>query len=117
MGTQSLRVRQYGERVHVITDGRLILDLPWEAALAVSQALRVKGKLAEADAKVQTIITDQAVLTSIGAPLGLSNNKKVLKESYKRAAELKYPQVEISSIVGTPAVHLFPPPKRDPDNA
>ncbi len=66
---------------------------------------------AEADAKVQTIITDQAVLTSVGAPLGLSNNKKVLKESYKRAAELKYPQVEISSIVGTPAVHLFPPPK------
>ena len=116
MGYQSLRVRQYGDRVHVITDGRLILDLPWEAALAVSQALRVKGKLAEAAAKVQTIITDQAVLTAFGAPFGLSNNKKVLKESFKRAQELKYPQVAIESITGTPSVIQQPPPKKDPDN-
>ena len=116
MGYQRLRVRQNGTHVHVIKDGQLVFDMPWEGALALSKALYSVGKLAEADAKVQTIITDQAVLTACGAPLGLSNNKKVLKESFKRAQELKYPQVDIDSIAGTPSVIQRPPPKKDPNN-
>jgi hypothetical protein len=116
MGYQRLRVRQHGTHVHVIKDGQLVFDMPWEGALALSKALYSVGKLAEADAKVQTIITDQAVLTAFGAPFGLSTNKKVLKESFKRAQELKYPQVAIESITGTPSVIQQPPPKKDPDN-
>ena len=116
MGYQRLRVRHHGTHVHVIKDGQLVFDLPWEGALAFSKALHVQGKLAEADAKVDSIITDQAVLTSIGAPLGLSNDPKVLKESYKRAQELKYPQVDIDGIVGAPAVRRTPPPAKDPEN-
>ena len=52
MGYQRLRVRHHGTHVHVIKDGQLVFDLPWEGALAFSKALHVQGKLAEADAKV-----------------------------------------------------------------
>ena len=105
----ALRIRQDGARVHVIKDGVLIIDMPWGAALEVSKSIHQIAKMAETEDQIQQVLKDQAVLTAAGAPFGLSDNSKLLKESYKLANELGYPQVEISSIVGTPAIIQQPP--------
>ena len=101
---ESVRLRQEGTRVHVIKDGTLVLDLPWGAALEIAKSMHKIAKMAETEQDIQQVLDDQALLTATGAPIGLSDNPKLLKESYKRAQELKYPQVEISSIVGTPTI-------------
>lgn len=84
--TREVKIRQEGERVLLIENGRTILDLPYDAALALARAIHVKGKLAEEWAKADAIIADQAILTRIGFPLGLTSNPILLREAGKEAA-------------------------------
>ncbi len=79
-------IKQYGERVLLIVDGRLVADMPWQAALNVSAALRNKAKLAEEIAQAEKIAQDQAILTRAGFPVGLSNHPKIKDEAAKIAA-------------------------------
>jgi len=82
----TLQIRQEGQRVIVISNGKAILDLPWDAALAVAQAIRVKARLAEEQAKAEQIVFDQALLTRLGLPLGLTGNRAIQREAQKEAA-------------------------------
>lgn len=82
----TLQIRQEGQRVIVISNGQAILDLPWDAALAVAQAIRVKALLAEEQAKAEAIALDQALLLRLGIPLGLTGNRSIQQEAYKEAA-------------------------------
>lgn len=75
-----------GERVHVVADGKAVLDLPWQAALELSRALYVAGKRAEEYAKRAGQVMDQAILLRAGAPIGVSDRADVQEEAAKEAA-------------------------------
>lgn len=79
-------VRQEGDRVLLLHNGALLFSLPWQAALELSRALRVQGKKAEEEANAIRIVYDQAILTRVGFPIGLSNRPDILAEAAKEAA-------------------------------
>lgn len=79
-------VRQEGERVLLLHNGRLLFSLPWSAALEMARALFVQGKRAEEEANAIRIVYDQAILTRVGATFGLSNRRDILDEAAKEAA-------------------------------
>jgi len=83
---RSVDVRQEGTRVLVLEGGRLVLELPWEAALTLARALQVQGKRAEEEAKALEIVADQAILTRLGAPIGLTSRPDLLREAAREAA-------------------------------
>jgi len=79
-------VRQEGMTIQVLRDGKLILEMPYDAALEVSKAIYTQAKKGEEIAERETIITDQAILTRIGANFGLTSHPHLLKEATKEAA-------------------------------
>lgn len=79
-------IRAESNRVLVIRNGQTVLDMPWDAALTISKALRIKALEAEEIDKVESLVFDQAILTRMGAPFGLTNNAAILKEATKEAA-------------------------------
>ncbi len=79
-------VRQEGDRVLLLHNGRLLFSLPWNAALELGRALHVQGKKAEEEAAAARIVYDQAILTRVGFPIGLSNRPDILAEAAKEAA-------------------------------
>ena len=79
-------VRREGTRVLVLHEGRLLFDLEWDAALALARALQVQGKAAEEEAKATEIIGDQAILTRLGIPFGLTDRGDLLREACQEAA-------------------------------
>ena len=112
-------VRDEGNRVLVIRDGRAILDLPWDAALALAKALRIKALQAEETDKAESIVFDQAILTRLGVPFGLTNNATILKEATKEAAwnsdlrryirGKRAGGLESQAVVGTPNIIRMSP--------
>ncbi len=112
-------VRDEGNRVLVIRDGRAILDLPWDAALALAKALRIKALQAEETDKAESIVFDQAILTRLGVPFGLTNNETILKEATKEAAwnsdlrryirGKRAGGLESQAVVGTPNIIRMSP--------
>lgn len=77
MSQQSITVRQEGEHVHVIYNGKLVLDIPYSIAGNLAHMLNSKAKQAEEYAKAEQIIADHALLMRSGAPFGLSDNPKI----------------------------------------
>ena len=117
------RVRQEGTRVLIISEGKLLLDLPWKAALAISKGLHTAAKLAEEQAKVLEIIKDQALIQRAGFPVGLTNNPAIQKEAMKVAQHDRDLRrflpggIKSESIVGTPTLIKKPPPNKGGNNA
>lgn len=70
-------VIQDGERVIVIKNGATILDLPWQAAQMLAKALLIKANEAEAIAKVERTVMDQAILYRTGAPMAFSTDPRI----------------------------------------
>ena len=83
---QELRFRQERDRVLVLLNGRLIADMPWDAADDCWKAMRSVSKLAEEYALANRIIFDHALLLRVGATIGLTNNRKMQAEAAKEAA-------------------------------
>lgn len=83
---KEVTVRQEGERVLLLHNGALLFSLPWQAALDLARALHAQGKRAEEEANAVRIIYDQAILTRVGFPIGLSNRRDILAEAAKEAA-------------------------------
>lgn len=105
-----IRVKADGTKVvFVAPDGRAIV-LPWEAAERLAQAMAHCAKVAEAEAKRDGIIAQQAVMLRTGAPFGLTNDAQVMAEAASMAqydpALRRYLPGGIKSSVafGTPAV-------------
>jgi hypothetical protein len=63
-----VRIGQDGERVLVLKNGVLILDLPWQVAQQIGAALYAKGKAAEQFARREEVAEDAALLQRAGAP-------------------------------------------------
>ena len=82
----TVNVSQEATNVVVVKDGRVVFDMPWDAALALAQAIRIKALTAEEHAKAEAIIADQAILTRVGVPMGLTRNPTMLREAAKEAA-------------------------------
>lgn len=83
---KQMTVRQEGERVLLIVEGRAILDVDWQGALAIAQGLQIQGKKAEEVAKAEEVIFDGAILARSGAPFGISANPDIQEEVRKEAA-------------------------------
>jgi penicillin V acylase-like amidase (Ntn superfamily) len=79
-------VRREGERVQLLVDGREVLSGPHQPMLELARALYTQAKLAEAHAKAEQIILDQAILTRLGVPVGLTSDPAMLAEATKEAA-------------------------------
>ena len=79
-------IRQEGTAVQLIVDGRLMLDLPWDAALALAQAIHVQAKKAEELAKADQVIYDQAILLRAGLSIGFATDPAMIAEAGKEAA-------------------------------
>jgi hypothetical protein len=116
---QEVRVRCDGPRVLLILGGRLLLDLPWDAAIALSRAIYQQAKRAEELAKAEQIVMDQALVTRLGLPFGLSSHPVILDEACKEAAwnrdlrryipAARAKGIESQSVVGEPTVIRHPP--------
>lgn len=110
--TKEVIVRQDGDKVVFALDGRG-QSIPWEAAIKIGRALIAQGKAAEEHAKAEVIIHDQAILTRLGIPVGLSNNRAIQEEAAKEAAwnsglrryiEPKRASIGSKEVMGTPTV-------------
>lgn len=82
---ESISIRQERDRVLIIKDGRLILDLPYQAGLDLSRAIYAKSKAAEEFANAESLAFDQAILIRAGAPFGLTRSSLILREATKEA--------------------------------
>lgn len=117
------RVRQEGTRVLIISEGKLVLDLPWKAAFAVSKGLLTAAKLAEEQAEALKIIQDQALIQRAGFPIGLTNNPEIQKEAMKEAVHNRRLRralpggIKSQSVVGTPTLIKKPPANKGGNNA
>lgn len=80
------RVRAEGRNVVVIKGGRTVFDMPWDAALALARAIYAKAKEAEEFAHAEAIVLDQAILTRLGVPIGLSDNRDIQQAAGREAA-------------------------------
>src|SRR4030042_4343350 len=87
---REVRVRSEGTRVSLIAAGREIFSLPWDAALDLAKAIYTQAKRSEEQAKARDIISDQALLTRIGATWGLTNRRDMLKEATKEAVHNRF---------------------------
>lgn len=83
---KDITVRREGARVMLIQDGVLLLDLPWDQAKRLARAVRVQAAAAEARAKVNQVISDQAVFIRKRIPIALTSDPAVFKEAGNVAA-------------------------------
>jgi len=105
-----ITIRREGTRVLLLKNGVLIADMPYDAALQVSRAMRVKAKDAEEHVKAEQIINDSALLLRTGFPIGLSSNPDIIRESIKEAVNNRTLRralpggVKSQSVVGRPSI-------------
>jgi len=83
--TRQITVSIDGLDVVLIDRNSAILRLPWDAAIALGQAMIYQGRQIEESVKADKIIQDQAFLMRMGIPLGLTSNPIMLRESLKEA--------------------------------
>jgi hypothetical protein len=109
------RIRQNGEQVQVLLNGRLAAELSWQDARQLAAAIKQVSLLAEAEAKHEGIITDQAILMRAGVRLGLTSDRRMLGEAAKEAAWgrnlRRYMRGGVKSreVFGLPTVIQHPP--------
>lgn len=114
-----ITTRQDGPHVLLLVDGRLVAEMPWNAALDVSRAIHVKAKAAEEIAKAAGIIYDHAILMRHGFRFGLTSHPLLQGEAAKQAAWNRNLRryipggVRSEEMVGTPSLILHPPQKKE----
>lgn len=82
---QSFDIRQDGDRVLLIKEGRLIANMPYSAAKELARALIIQSARAETEAKALQVAADHAILLRTGAPFGLTNRPDIRDEAAKIA--------------------------------
>lgn len=117
---KTITVNQEGSRVNIIHD-KGIIELPWDAALEIAKAMIIQARKAEEIAKAEAIAYDQAILTRLGIPIGLTSHPIILKEAKKEAAwntnlrryipSGKAKGIKSQSVVGSPTLIMHPPVK------
>lgn len=107
----NMTIRDEGDTVVLILNGKRVCDMPWEAAYQMGKGLIAKARKVEERQKHERVAADNALLLRLGIPLGLTDDKYIIKETKIEAAhntELrKYiPHVDVGirskEVVGTP---------------
>lgn len=73
-----ITIRQEGVQVVVIKNGRALMDLHWDAALALARAIMTQARKAEEQAKAEDIAIDQAFLARAGIPFKITNRPDIM---------------------------------------
>jgi hypothetical protein len=111
----AVRIVQNRGRVLLLVDGRLVADMPWQAADNTAAAFRSVARKAEEWDSAERIIADQALLHRIGVPLGLTDHPLLQREAVKmaqsdRALRRYLPGgVRSKEVFGTPKLIQKPP--------
>lgn len=120
MSLSTVRILAEGDHVHVVKDGRLVFDLPWDAALQLARAIHQKAKQAEEYAKRDVIVYDQAILARRGFRwLGLTDHPVLQKMAmhtavWDRNLRRYLPGgIKSQAAVGTPTVLNRPPREKE----
>lgn len=112
------RVRQEADRVQIVVDGQMAIDLDWAATEQLIAALKVKKLLAEEWAKREQIATDSAILLRAGAPFALSARQDVKDEAVKRACHdrvlRQMPLIKSQEKFGHPHFETLPLKEKKP---
>jgi len=115
MTTQQLRIRQNGNQVQLIYNGKCI-EMPWQAALEVAGHIKSIAKLAEAEDAHEGLILDTAIRHRAGVPMGMSNDPRIKAEAKKEAAwnrdlrrYMPVPSVASKEVFGVPTIKQTPP--------
>lgn len=103
-------IRWEGNKVMMIVDGKLVLNITWEQALELGRALIAQARKADTWVHAQQVIDDQALLLRAGAPITLANDAAMIKEAGNEAAwnsKLRryLPNRDINPVYGT----MYPP--------
>lgn len=116
-------MRQEGTRVLLIYNGRLVCSLPWQAAEQLGGALTAQARRAEEEALAPRIVADQALLTRLGVPFGLTRRRDLLREAANEAAwnsrlrryvpPGRARGIETQEIFGTPMIRRHSPMEDD----
>lgn len=123
MSLGGLKLHVHGALVTALikSDGRefALQDLPWDAAQKIGLAFLQASKEAEAYAKANQIIADQAILYRSGAPFALTDSPVMQHEAKKEAVtnrELRRSNLALpaggiptNESVGVPTVTLAKP--------
>lgn len=114
MAEEQIRLLAHNGQIVLLVNGRLTADFPPQVARQLAVALNAQAALIENDANPEKTINDQAILMRAGMKLGLTDNKKILKEAHKEAqwnGDLRRymkganaPGIKTKEIVGTPTV-------------
>lgn len=105
-------------RVQVIIEGKLAMDLHWQDADRFWMAVRSIARKAEEYEKREQVVFDGAALFRAGVPIGLTDNPVLKKQvahegQYNDTLRRHLPGgVKSKGVVGTPAVKKHPPPKK-----
>jgi len=110
---RQVNIRIDGKNIILLEGGTLLLELPWDVALALAEAIKVQARRIEEGIKADEIIRDQALLMRAGIPIGLSKNPDIMKEAAKEAAwntELRkaIPSIKSAEKFGIPALIQYP---------
>jgi ligand-binding sensor domain-containing protein len=124
--SEEVRIKQDGFNVILVSSKGASIILPWKAAIEVARGMVAQARYIESKINAPQIINDQAFLTRLGIPLGLTNNPAMKREAQKEAyynPELrktitgnKVKGIESMEAVGTPGL-IQHPPKEGKDNA
>lgn len=111
---QHVQISIDGDRVLLLKDGVLILDLNYEQAQAVAKAIKIQADKVEEIKNAGAIIKDQAILTRAGFLVGLSDHPDIKKEALKEAQHnrdlrrfipnAKFGNIKSREAFGTPSI-------------
>lgn len=82
---QKITFQQSADRVVVIKDGSLVMDLEWNGALEFGQAMIAQARRAEEWANRDHIVIDQAIVTRAGLSLPVATHPKIQAEALKQS--------------------------------
>jgi hypothetical protein len=119
---REFRVKQENERVLLLLDGRLLAEMPYDAANGLAKAIYQVSKRAEEWVKREQVADDAALLARVGAPFNLVNDPRIAEEALKRAQHdpklRKYvpgtPRIESKFEVFAPSLRQTPPKNTPP---
>lgn len=63
-------IRVEGDHVLLISDGVLLMDMPYQVAIEIGRLLIAQGKQAETHAKRDQVVLQQAMLMRLSLPFG-----------------------------------------------
>ncbi len=112
---KQLTIHRTGLEFTFEISGRIWFQCPWEIAVQISKAIYAKAREIEEEEKHAQVIEDAAILLRSGLQIGITDNRKIRKEAWKAAEDIKFPGcIEPGEFVGKPTITQSPPAVEQP---